>query len=93
MEEIIKKFVDELLDSSQMSVSATLDSKGYRDNDLICTFFSYLIGKSILRLAPGYSSENVYYFSKPGKSQMSDEIKRDNIIGEFLKFYGIAPID
>lgn len=84
MEEI-KKFVTELFDTNQISIQF-LENSGYRDNDLICTFFSYLISKCFLRLATGYMTTDVYVLTKPAKSILKNEISRDVFINEFLKF-------
>lgn len=86
MKEEIMKFVTQLFDTNQISIQF-LESSGYRDNDLICTFFSFLISKCFLRLATGYMSSDIYVITKPAKSILSNEISRDIFINEFLKFY------
>lgn len=84
MEEI-KKFVAQLFDTNQISLQF-LENNGYKDNDLICTFFSYLISKCFLRLETGYMTNNVYVLTKPAKSILKNEISRDVFINEFSKF-------
>lgn len=90
--EKINNFIEGLLTESQISYIC-LENGGYRDDDLICTFYSFLIVRTIIRIAPGYAGSDVYYFSKPGRSIMENKIIRNEFIVGFLQFYDQTKIN
>ena len=81
-------FVDKILDDHNGVQIDTMFNHEEPNEDLKCTFISFLISKCIIRYAPGYSSgSNIYKFSKPGRDIMKDNAKRIAFIEEFMKFY------
>lgn len=84
----LSAFVDEILDDHN---GVQFDSIFYNEKpneDLKCTFMSFLVSKCILRYAPRYTGgSNIYKFSKPGRDIMENNIKRMVFIEEFMKFY------
>ena len=81
-------FVDEILDDRNGVQPDSIFGDEKPDEDLKCTFISFLISRCIIRCAPRYPSEsNIYKFSKPGRDIMKDNVKRIAFIEEFMRFY------
>ena len=81
-------FVDELLNDRNGVHPDSIFASDEPNEDLKCTFISFLISRCIIRYAPGYTSGSIVYkFSKPGRDIMKDNIKRIAFIEEFMRFY------
>ena len=81
-------FVDEILDDRNGVQPDSIFGDEKPDEDLKCTFISFLISRCIIRYAPRYpSGSNIYKFSKPGRDIMKDNAKRIAFIEEFIRFY------
>ena len=77
-----------LLDGNSVDPYAIFSNNDYGDQeDMMCSFFSFLVSKCIIRYAPRYTGSDVYLFSNPGRAIMNDKIKRTAFIEEFEKFY------
>ena len=88
--EKLNDFLDEILAYQKVQPSLFFqDKRKYGDQeDMMCSFLSFLISRCILRYAPRCMTEGApYIFSNPGRIIVQDKIKRTAFIEEFLNFY------
>ncbi len=85
--ETLDNFIDVILEKNSVQPYAIFSDKNYGNEDMVCSFFSFLVSKCILRCAPRYIDNGVYVFSNPGRIIMQDKAKRTSFIEEFMKFY------
>lgn len=82
------EFIDMLLTEKSFDPEDIFKNE-YKDNeDLMCSFFTFLVSKCIIRYAPKMDRSGVYTFSKPGRVIIENDKKRTKFIKEFIKFYG-----
>ena len=86
--ENLNDFIDMILEQNSVQPYAIFSNNDYGDQeDMMCSFFSFLVSKCIIRYAPRYINYGVYLFSNPGRQIMKNKSKRENFIEDFLKFY------
>ncbi len=57
------------------------------EEDLLCTFFTYLMSNCVIRYDSKSMEYGMYKFSKPGKEILENKQKRDIFVLNFLRLY------
>ena len=87
-EGILSDFIDMILEqNSVLPYSIFFDNDYGDDEDMVCSFFSFLVSRCIIRYAPRYINHGVYVFSNPGRIIMKDKKKRNSFLKDFMEFY------
>ncbi len=89
----VEKFLIDLNEKDFIQPNNLFNSRKYKfedEEDLLCTFFSYLQSKCLIRFSPNPLVSNNFKLSKVGKEIIEDKDKRIVFVEEFLKFYGMS---
>ena len=79
--------IEKMLLSSHNIQLASLFADYDKEDDLIFTFFSFLISRCIIRYAHGYQKYGIFEFSNPGRKIMKNKNQRMAFVEEFVNFY------